>query len=385
MTTIHASSRLHRGLPWVPSLAGPAAAQPAAAAPQVVPTSPLHNPDGSRAGFASSEPSLYFLVPSRWSLLPGRCPTPLRLTSLTAPGGEIVHDLRLVLSPDYSPAAPTVAAIRSQDAQAMFFPLPMDIQQVTLFLPEALGSVQAERVPDALGPSTPVTLYYRLRFSDEQLAVLRLLAQGGLTLTGTAEYSYLSPDGVGDTAAPLTIILDQDALAVATESPPDPKAWLSGLLSISKLSLSGALDGPYALGGGITVQITESRVEGMLLPDSWALNTGSDGSLELQRTRPENLAGTVVLTIPQLGPAIQVEYGAAVAASLDLSLMRLSTAQLDITRASVSGVPSAFHTALLDKLMNQPAMQGRVAQALSEELQRRILSETLFNLGEVLP
>jgi len=290
-----------------------------------------------------------------------------------------------VLSPDYARDTPTVVAIRGQDAHALFFPLPMTIDHVTLFLPQGLGGVAAELVPDETGFSTPVALYYRLQFNTEQLGVLRTLAHGGLTLQGTLEYSYAAPGGTAQTAAPMTIILGDADLAVSTAPPPDPMAWLADLLSTTQLSEPGVLDGSYALGGGVTIQISQSEVDAHLLANTWELHPGDANVIQVQPTGPEDLAGTIAFDVAQLGAHIRVDYRAAFAASLDLAFMRLTITQFDVTSVTVNGSPSAFLTALLKKLMQDPTVQARVSDALSDELQRRILSQTLFTLGDVLP
>lgn len=307
----------------------------------------------------------------------------MRLTS--AGSDPALYDLRLVLSPDYTRDTPTVVAIRGQDSHAMFFPLPMSIEHVSLFLPAALGSIEAELAPDELGLSTPVALYYRLRFNAEQLEVLRVLARGGLALQGTIVYDYAAPDGPAETATPLTIILEDADLAVSTDGPPDPTAWLADLLSTMTMSVTGVLDGAYPLGGGITVQIQHSRVDAALRPHAWALHASTNNTIQVQPTQPEDLAGTIAFDIAQLGASIRVDYRAAFATTLDLSFMRLSISLFDITSVTVNGSPSAFWTALLKKLMKDPLVRARVSQALSDELQRRILAETLFTLGDVLP
>jgi hypothetical protein len=365
------------------ALAGLAVAQPAHAQ-QVTPTSALHNPDGTLAGFVTTEPSLYFLAPASWSPVTNSATPPVRLTSATV-AGQAVYDLRLVLSPDYARDAPTVVATRGQDAHALFFPLPMTIEHVTLFLPQALGSVAAELVPDETGMTTPVALYYRLRFNTEQLGVLRTLAHSGLTLQGTVEYSYLAPGGSARTAAPMTIILHDADLAVSSSPPPDPTAWLAGLLSMTELSASGVLDGLYALGGGVAIQISQSRIDAQLLPNTWQLRPAGDNTIQIQPTWPEDLAGTIAFDVVQFGVHIRVDYRAAFAASLDLAFMRLTITEFDVTTVTVNGSSSPFLTALLKKLMQDPSVQARASEALSDALQRRILSQTLFTLGDVLP
>jgi hypothetical protein len=361
------------------------AARPARA-DDVVPTTPLTVADGSTVGFATNEPSLYFLMVSQWALMDGGHTPPARLTDAPpAPDGSPRYDLRLVLTPDYRRAAPAVVALRGQDPRALFFPLPSSIQRVTLFIPGALGGIEAELVPDEDGLATPVALYYRLRFDALQLAVLRQLAQSGLALQGSVEYLYAAPDGIQDTAAPLTVLLDRAELEVSTAPPPDPTAWLADLLATTRLSIRGPLDGPYSLGSGISVQLVNSRVEGALLPGTWALAANGTGTISLVPTARPDLAGRIAFDVPALGAQIRVDYRAAMAASLDLNFMQLDLTSFEVTQVTVNGAPSPFYTALLRNLMATPAVRTRVSQALSDELQRRILSQTLFGLGDILP
>lgn len=349
----------------------------------IAPTSPLHNPDGSVAGFATTEPSLYFLAPSRWSPLPHAGTPAVRLTSLGS-GSQTVYDLRLVLSPDYTRDTPTIVALRAQDPDAVFFPLPMNIKRVMLFLPAALGSIQAELVPDESGMSTPVALYYRLRFNAEQLGVLRTLAHGGLTMTGAINYAYTSPTGPAETATPLTIVLADADLTVSTASPPDSTAWLSDLLSITIFSATRPFDGPHTLSSGLTVQIANSHLDAWLLPGAWQLSAGSN-SLQIRPTRAEDLAATLEFDLPQVGAHIRIDLRAAVALSLDLAFMQLSVTQFDVTTATVGGAPNAFYTALLRQLLQDPATRTQMSQALTEALQRRILSAAMVTVEDVLP
>ena len=378
--TILASLLPRRLLACVILLASFALAHPAHAQ-GVVPTNALHNPDGSLAGFATSEASLYFLVPSRWSPLAHAGTPAVRLTS----AGQSAFDLRLILSPDYARNTPTVVSLRGQDPLAVFFPLPMSIKHVTLFLPDALGSIQAELVPDEQGFASPVALYYRLRFNAEQLGVLRTLAHGGLTLQGTIQYAYSAPGGAAETATPLTLILSDADLAVSTAPPPDPTAWLSDLLSSTLFSGTGVLDGPHTLSSGLTFQITNSQLDTWLLPGTWVLDVGNDNTLRVRHTQPEDFAGTMSFDIPQIAAHIRLDFRAALALSLDLSFMQMAISQFDITTVTVAGAPSPFYTALLKQLLRDPAVLAQIAQRLSDRLQRRILSETMPTLGDVLP
>jgi len=380
MTSIHTSVLLRRWLTSAAILASAMLSHPAAQAQSIVPTTPLQNPNGTLAGFATNEPSVYFLIPSRWAPLDG-AHTPAARTTSTTLAGSTFYDLRLVLTPDYAATAPTVVALQNQDPHAVFFPLPMTIDHVTLFLPAALGSIQAELVPDEQGLSTAIALYYRLRFNAEQMGVLRVLAHSGLTMQGAVQYTYPSPPGVTQTAAPITIILDDADLAPSNAPPPDPIAWLADLLSTTTLSAPGVLDGPYALGAGINVQISNSQIDGAFVPGAWALQVGTDNTIRMVPTQTPDLTGTITFDLAQLGARIRVDYQATFAAALDLSFMQLTITQLDLTSVSVNGSPSAFFTPLLKKLIQTPQVQAKLSEAVTEELQRRILAEALFTLG----
>lgn len=361
----------------------------------ILPTSPLTDGFGKTVGFATTEPSLYFLQPSGWSLLEGARTPPVRLTQVQDgcnlpchPGGNPSYDLRLVLTPDYGHAAPAVVSVLGQDPEALFFPLPSTIQRVTLFLPPVLGGIQAQLVPDEEGLATPVAIYYRLRVDSVQLGILRQLAQGGggLVLQGTVQYDYLAPGGfIQQTAAPLTVWLEQSELAVSTAPPPDPTAWLGDLLATTTMSVPGAIDGPYSLGGGIAVQITNSLVEGHFLPGTWALSHDGVSTIQLVPTVAPDFTGSISFDVPSLGFHIRADYRATVSVALDLLFMQVTLPQFNLTNVTINGSSSPFYTLLLRNLMSSASVRDKVAASVTEELQRRILSQTLFGLGDILP
>lgn len=350
-----------------------------ARAQEIVPTGALYSPAGALVGFTTTEKGLSFLIPARWSLAADAQPA----ARLTAEGD--VYDLRLVLRPDYSHAAATVAAIRRDDPAALFFPLPMTITRVSLFLPGALGQVEAELTPSEDGFSTPVALYYRLRFDGAQLQALRTLANGGVTLQGAVEYAYQGVTGIADSAAPLTVILRQADLEASTAAAPDPTAWLAELLAVNAMRIPAALDGDYALGGGVTVRVTKSVVTGRFLAGAWALTETGNGVVRIDPVAPSNLAGQVSFYVPALGFTALVDYQASLVGTLDLNLMRFDVSTLDVVGVTVNGTSSPFYKALLGKLMRSPRALAALSDKLGEELQRRILSETLFGLEGDLP
>lgn len=344
----------------------------------VTPTARLYNPDGTLAGFQSNEPSLYFLIASGWT---SEEAAGLPSASLVAPqdGAADAYDLRLTLRPNYAGDAPLVAQTRKADPNALFFPLPSSVREVTLWLPEALGSVRAELTPDS-GISTCVAMYYRLRFRRAQLEALRALARGGVTLQGAVTYEYASEDGVQETTAPLTIRVPEAALAQVTTAPPvDGTAWLSDLLATTALDLHGALDGRYSLGSGISVSLKNSVVRGHVLPGTYRLDNPAP-RMVLTPSRSVDFRGDLRFLVPELNFTVSVNYDAALAMTLDLETMRVHVDALDIKNVTVAGVSSPFYTQLLRNLATQRSFAAKVSDALSSELQRRILSQTLFGI-----
>lgn len=354
-----------------------------ARAGEVAPTSALYGAAGEVVGFATSEQSLYFLTPWRWSLQRNASSAAARLMSADSSGDSF--DLRLVLAPDYAHAAPAVVALRKGDPAALFFPLPITVQRATLFLPDALGSIEAELTPDEESLATPVALYYRLRFSAEQLSALHSLANGGVALQGAVEFAYAAPTGIETSAAPLTIVLQAADLVVSPPAPPDPLAWLSDLLATMTLHVAGPIDGPYSLGGGIRVQIANSRLDAWLSRGSWSLDLSRASAARVSPIQPEDLDGQIGFEVLPLGLKIQVNFRAAFTATLDLLLLQLAIDRLDLTSVAIDGAGNPFYTALLGAKLREPAVRAKIAAALSAELQRRILAHTLFGLEEVLP
>jgi hypothetical protein len=345
----------------------------------VVPTDRIFNPDGSVGGFRSNEPGLYFLVASGWT---SEEQNGLPAADLVAAsdGTPDAFDLRLTLRPDYSKNTTLVAEQRGANPKALFFPLPSAVQEVTLFLPDALGSVQAQLTPDS-GISTSVAMYYRLRFDAAQLEALRILAHGGVTLQGAVTYAYATASGTEETTAPLTVRIPEAALAhVSTATPSrDATQWLSDLLTSTELYLPGSLDGRYALGAGISITMRDSLVRGHVLPGSYSLENPAP-RIVLTPSAPVNFRGSIRVFAPELNFTLSVTYDASLAMTLDLETMRVQIDAFELKNVSIAGVNSPFYAQLLRTLVKERSFAVKVSNALSSELQRRILSQTLFGL-----
>lgn len=341
----------------------------------ITPTERLYNPDGTLAGFRSNEPGLYFLIPSDWRI--ADLPNAVALVDV----GQGQHDLRLTLSPSYTNDVPLVNVLRAAEPGALFFPLPAQLEEVSLFLPPALGTAMARLAPEPGG--TPIAVYYRLRLDDTGLAALRQLARGGLALQGAITYDFPVSGVAQRTTAPLTVQLPPGALDTISSAPaPSPTAWLDDLLRSTELDAPGALDGIYPLGSGISVTLEHTRVRGSLRPGSYRLaQTG--GSIALTPTAQEDLAGTVDVHVRELGLDLRVAYDAGLASTLDLLTMRLRVDALAIHHAAIDGHASPFYAALLDNLAKDPQLQSKLSSELTRELQVRILSKTLFGISQV--
>jgi hypothetical protein len=176
--------------------------------PAPTPTTRLYEADGTLGGFASNEPGLYFLVAPNWTLAGSDAGAPV-VSLAPVPGDDgsaaAAFDLRLLLTPSYRARATLMRQIRERDAAALFVPLPITITHAALFLPPELGIVEAELVPAAA--STPLVLYYRVRFTAEALGALRTLAQGGVALQGAIAYDYAAIDGPSSSTAPILVQL----------------------------------------------------------------------------------------------------------------------------------------------------------------------------------
>src|SRR5262245_42044498 len=128
----------HRGARWraiavgACLAAGLAAVGPPAAHADIVPTTPLTDGHGQTVGYATSEPGVYFAVPSGWGRFEGGRTPAARITVVNdcagchlGPDPGLPHvnigatfDLRLTVAPDYGRAAPAVVAVLQQDPSA---------------------------------------------------------------------------------------------------------------------------------------------------------------------------------------------------------------------------------------------------------------------------
>ncbi|WP_394831412.1 hypothetical protein LVJ94_33360 [Pendulispora rubella] len=346
----------------------------------IVPKNRLYNADGSFAGFDTNEPGLYFLAPSAWTLQ-GTGTTPSAWLTDSSPVGQpgTTFDLRMTLQPDYSRNAGLVATIKNSNPNALFFPLPSTIQHVTLWIPTVLGDVEATLTPDDT-MATPVAIYYRLRFTREQLDVLRQLTHGGVTLQGSISYAYVSPEGTGLTAAPLTVQLPERVINEVVNPPaPDPTRWLLDILRRTQMRAPGVLDGPYSLGAGIRVNLRESLMTARLLNDTYRLSI-ENGVATVRPTAPVNCRGSIDVLVVELGYRVVVDYEAALEAKLDFATMQLELPSLVFSKVTVNGTTSPFYRDLFQKLIQREDVKQKIVTALSAELQKRILQETLFGL-----
>lgn len=347
------------------------------AQPQVRPTAPLYSADGATVGYATSERGVFFLNPAQWEV--GRSSTSMPITAQLRPEGDR-YQLQLVLRPDYRWAAATVQALRSEDPQAMFFPTPLEVREVSLFLPPELGAIAARLTPDE-SPSTPAALYYRLELNASQVALFRSLL-GPIAMQGVVAYGFDDPLGRVSTSAPLTVRLPE-AIWTATPVGPPPSAtrWLADLLDDRALRLRGVIDGRYALGGSISATIAESDLRARFSPGLYRLQSTARGIRVEPVGAADNLTGALTFRVRELGLTLPVEFQARLLGELDLSQMRFELHRLDLTALRVMGSASSFWRTLLQRRLRQADVVQRIGDQLSQALQARILNETLFGIG----
>ncbi len=342
----------------------------------VTPTVRLYNPDRSVAGFGSNEPGLYFLIASKWTL--AKLPNAVTLLDLGA--GQ--YDLRLTLSPSYASAVPLVSEIRAVEPRALFFPLPSRLDEVSLSLPEALARPVAQLAPEG-GVATPIAVYYRLRLDEAGLSALRQLARGGVTLQGAVTYSFAANGTDEQTTAPLSVHLPTGALDLGVAPPAtSPTAWLEDILHSAVLDAPGALDGVYDLGQGFGVTLERTRVRGDLRDGTYNLARVAN-AIRLSPTQENVLEGQIAIHVRELSLDLSLSYSARLAMTLDLDTVRVTVDSLSIGRAALDGHSSPFYGELLSRLTREQALLTKLSNALTRELQARILSKTLFGINDL--
>lgn len=354
-------------------------ARPAFAA-EIEATAPIVDPaSGQIVGYRTSEQSVYFLLPRQWTTrenAEGR-------TAFVSSAGDGNVDVRFALTADYSSAAASVLEHRSQDPTALFFPLPRIYESLTLFLPAALGSIQAKLEPDGGFQRLPVG-YYRIRLSVAQLRTLVELAHGGLTLTGAASISYRVGSQEIRSTLPVTISLNPWDLN--HENPPvaqSPAAWLTGLLDNYELRHGGDLNGSYSLGGMMRVTLSQSLLTGNFLPGTYAVMQRG-GNFQCEATGSPNFAGALSFVIEELGVEVRLDFSATLALLLDAQSLSVRLTRFDVDDVVVNGQVSSFYRQLINNFLSRSDVRAQLSTTLTRELQQRILSQTLFGIEEEL-
>jgi hypothetical protein len=352
---------------------------PALADASIIPKAPLVAEDGTLIGYESSDHDTYFLIPNTWTLARD-CQGPMAslVESMERPG---YYDLRLVLEPSYDRARSTVAKLIKNSPNALFFPLSSRMIEAKLFLPPILGSITAQLVPDHQYPST-LAVYYRLLLSIEQVEVIRHLARGNATLQGTMTYAYATMDGEQETTAPLTVQLDANIFGRKTDEDRSV-SWLSDMLGLSELYVPRVLDGNYDLGGFVNFTLQNSIVTGSFIHGSQQLVRTLDLVKNVTNGSP-NFRGMVTLYIEELDLPIDITYEAHLLMTLDLKSVRVNLQKFDMTSVAVNGQTSVFYAGLMKQLLSDQRIIESLSRELTAELQRRILSNSLFGLKGIL-
>jgi hypothetical protein len=345
----------------------------------VMPKAPLLAAGGELVGYESSDPDTYFVVPNAWLLArDSQGPMASLVESLESPGS---YDLRLVLAPSYDLASSTVANLIKMNPNALFFPLPSRMIEANLFLPPALGSITASLVPDKQFPSA-VAVYYRLHLSGEQVEIIRSLARGNVTFQGTMTYAFATSDGEQNTSAPLTVQLEPGVLVRKTGDDRSVSC-VTDMLALSELYVPRVLDGSYDLGGFIDFTLSRSVVTGSFIPGSQQLVRARDLVKNVANRSP-NFRGKVTFYVEELDLPIEIAYEANLSMTLDLKTVRVDLQKFEISSVVVNGDTSTFYATLMGQLLSNQKVVGTLSRELTAELQRRILSNSLFGLGGVL-
>lgn len=346
----------------------------------IVATAPLvDEASGRTVGFATNEESTYFLLPKQWSTRKYEDGP----SAFVSDAGNGSVDVRFALAADYAATAPTVARIRAQDFRAMFFPLPRVYESMALYLPAALGSTQVTLEPDGAYNNLPVA-YYRVRFSEPQFETLKSLARGGLTLTGAVTASFATPGAETRTTLPISINIAPGDLELSTpRTAQSGAAWLRDLLENYELRQNGFMDERYNLGGFVQVTFSESALSGSFISGTFSVNEQGNSFLCVPTASP-NYAGNVSFRISELGVTVNMEFAATVGVALHAMSMEVSLTRFDVNSIVVGGELSSFYTQLIKGFLSRGDVREEISQTLTQELQRRILSQSLFGIEEEL-
>lgn len=332
---------------------------------------------GKIVGYHTDEQSVYFLIPSHWST---RENTHGRAVFVT-PASDGNFDVRFAVAADYSHAAASVLAIRAQDPAAMFFPMPRIDESLQLFLPDALGVVQAKMEPDGGLTSVPVS-YYRIRISQDRFDTLVQLAQSALSLTGAATVTYRIGGEEVRSTQPMTIRLNSSELGIQSAFVDDsPSDWLGSLLATHRLRHSGSLDGKYYLGGVLAATLSQSVLTGGFVDGAISVSQAQQ-QVVCSSLKSANFSGELSFVIAELDTRITLDFWATVELVLDMQSLSVLIPRFEMNSVSLNGHISDFYTQLIKSFLAKDDVRKRLSATVTQELQRRILAQTLFGIHE---
>ncbi len=335
----------------------------------VQPTLPIN--EGNRiVGFMTEDPNLYYIVPGSWHLYDRK----VFLERNPATGS---YSLYFVLGPDYSQARRRMGEILSRNPNAILLPLPQNISEGFLDVPESVGMVSRKLVPDNIQYFQSL-LYYRLDLSPAQLELLRTLTRSANFLLGRISYSFPYQSGTYTNVSEIHLDLRESDLVVRPKGLEYQYLWIKTMLEDYSMVMQGVIDGSYSLGGFVSIGLSDSEWTAMVDTDA-SLFSADKSRVYIRAQDKPNLESRLKFYINELNSIVELDVRGRLGMSLNSQEISLPIENLDITEVKLAnGTVSSFYLRYLNTLVNRADVRERLAEGLTSELQERILSQNLF-------
>lgn len=148
-------------------------------------------------GYTSTDPVTEFVVPESWTLKKGG--------AIKRRLGDEQLELILQVAPSYPFSDQRASNLARQGVFKVSLPLPLNLKDANLYVPDVLGDLKAEFVP--YEGNFQSEFYFRLALDLNQLNSLFKLSLTGQTLLGDVQFSTNVQGNEQETSVPIKIIL----------------------------------------------------------------------------------------------------------------------------------------------------------------------------------
>jgi len=321
-------------------------------------------------GMTSKDPNLLYLMPMHWSVQRGQ--------HYFEKISDDEYTLGIIVKPDFSRQIGLVTALLGSSLPTLVVPLPVSYIDSELYLSDSLGKILVRPEREPVNDFSRM-LYYKIKFSGHDIAVLRSLAEHKLPLLGTVRYRVETVEGVEEYEVGMSIPLYPEMLKEKKRTQSYDMEWLKDLMRDHEMVLHNIVDSSYSLGGFFRVHLDDSVLR-VRIKTGCSTFRRKGGSVQCGSKGQEgNLSGSLSFLIREPGFQVKTEFKGELDLSIDLMSLKTQISGLRIREISgPGGELSPVYRRVISDMMDSKEFKNKLSEALSRELENRIMNQNLF-------